>query len=371
MKKVSIIFSLILLSIIASCGGGKTESKFNTNIAVEYAEADTAILIQINPKSAMPIDTLYFTDNRANYGFDIDTPGFYSLIFNNKKATTLFLEKGDDISIKSSENEKENFVIKGSETSQRIEQLFYYQEEYQKKLKEMTEASQADMMNLNRDSFMLAVGSVDRGFKKQLRSFIEEKPNSPAALLAIYQGNREGLVFDLFQDVELFESVHKNISEAKPALKSHLDFLKKNIDKTIAPNFTLPDTKGKQVSLKEYEGNWIFVDFWASWCKPCRAQNPELVKIHKEFPDLKMVSVSLDGLPNQKDPKKEWLKAIKKDKLSWVNLSDLKGGNTEVVRLYEFQSIPMKVLINPQGKIVLRNGSLETFRSKLNEAFNK
>lgn len=205
---------------------------------------------------------------------------------------------------------------------------------------------------------------------------MDEKPGSPMNLLLFKQtypavGN---LIGWNPENMKIYDKVSEAMSKQHPTspiiatLKDQIVSLKGEqaiIGKQIAPDINLPDVNGNSKKLSDLRGNYVLIDFWASWCKPCRQENPNVVRLYNEFKNKKFTvfSVSLD------DKKDKWKEAIQKDNLSWPNhVSDLKGWQSSVVSLYGFSGIPHTVLINPEGKIIgigLRGGTLEW---KLREA---
>ena len=130
-----------------------------------------------------------------------------------------------------------------------------------------------------------------------------------------------------------------------------------------APEITLPDTEGNTVKLSSYRGKYVLVDFWASWCGPCRQENPNVVEAFKKYSNknFTILGVSLDL------KKAAWEKAIVADNLNWTHVSDLKQWSSIVVPLYGIEGIPFNVLINPEGKVIAENLRGEALDQKLSE----
>ena len=135
-----------------------------------------------------------------------------------------------------------------------------------------------------------------------------------------------------------------------------------------APNFTAPDPNGKMISLNEIKGKVTIIDFWASWCGPCRRENPNVVKTYNKYHDkgLEIISVSLDRA-GQKD---KWLKAIEDDKLTWHHVSNLNYFNDPVAKQYNIQSIPSTYILDSEGKIAAKNLRGKALEGKVAELLN-
>ena len=131
----------------------------------------------------------------------------------------------------------------------------------------------------------------------------------------------------------------------------------------VAPDFTLQTPEGEDVALYDVKGKLKIIDFWASWCGPCRMENPNMVKLYAEFKDkgLSVISVSLD------EKKDKWVEAIKKDGLTWLHLSDLKGWQGDVIKKYNIDAVPTIFVLDENNRIIAKNLRGEKLKAFVSE----
>ena len=198
---------------------------------------------------------------------------------------------------------------------------------------------------------------IERGLQEKMKDvaadFVRNSPDSWYALYRIYSDVVPREDADAGQAMlDLFSQRLKESKLGKER-QARIDALKAVSVGAIAPLFTQNDPDGNPVNLSDFRGQWLLIDFWASWCGPCRAENPHVVEAYNQYKDkgFTILGVSLD----QPDARDKWLKAIEDDHLTWAQVSDLQYWNNEAAKLYAVSAIPANFLLSPEGVIVAKN----------------
>lgn len=212
----------------------------------------------------------------------------------------------------------------------------------------------------------------------EIKTVLNNTQNKLDSLLSGYRESVLGAYIYLNQlpkdaNLSILKQAYENLAdlakdtEPGKILAARIAKIEKTTVSAVAPNFTLPTPDGTEFSLYDLKGKIKLIDFWASWCGPCRLENPNMVKLYADYKDkgLNILSVSLD------ERKAAWVKAIEKDGLSWVQVSSLEGWNSEVLKLYNIEAVPTILILDENNKIIGKNLRAEVLRAFVAERLDK
>ena len=371
---MKLIFKLLILISIISCSPNQQNYFI---VEGETNRVGDAILLKISPTSSN-IDTTSIKNGKFSFKKSINEEELFRLKFYDGSSVDLLANIGETINITFKEDDLAISGSKGSEKlielNDKLFELLTFRDSITRELQGLSRDENYEQTMLEyREQFLDKLEI----HQKYLQNFIELNKNSKTCLMALFQTyGSSSPVLTVDEHLEDFEKVLANLklnfpkSDHIPLLEQEITALKPLSHGQIAPEFTLPDINKNPVSVSDFKGKVLLIDFWASWCKPCRIENPKLVKLYKKYSNLgfEILSVSLDGTARQKEPKKAWIDAINDDNLNdWIHVSELKGWNTHVREIYNLNSIPYTVLINKAGQIVAKNIKGNRLETKIQE----
>jgi len=197
-------------------------------------------------------------------------------------------------------------------------------------------------------------------------AFASKNPNSIFAVDALIDAANKRKLSEI---EPLFLKLSEEVRQLTNARQLEARFLAEKSVKigNKAPDFSQPDTNGKLIKVSDFKGQYVLIDFWASWCSPCRAENPILLKAYNKYKSkgLEVLAVSLDDTKGRN----AWLKAIKEDGLPWIHVADLKGWSNEAAVLYGVRAVPQNYLVDPKGNIVAINIKGDLLHQELAKIF--
>ncbi len=372
MKKFLILFAGMLL--IASCGNKKTKKDANVIIEGTVAGVDQPVVKLIKYEGTKPVvlDSTKVKEGHFELRAKVDKPELaYLTIDGIPSDLPLILEKDSTINVDVDIQHMRNSSVLSTGLNKKLYDYFDELKLYadkQQKLAKLYQAAENKATEEEKTKIINRYYNIDDERHEFEYKFIEQNKDNLVGAMVF-----EKLAFDRVEPnynklKELYETFPDDIKEM-PNVKSAIKIVNEKAAVSVgskAPDFSAPTPDGKMLSLKDAMGKVTVIDFWASWCHPCRAENPYVVEIYKKYhpKGLNIIGVSLDK-PGQKDA---WVKAIKDDHLDWYHVSNLQYWNDPIARkLYHVESIPQTFILDKNGIIRAKNLRRDRLEAKIKE----
>lgn len=371
MKKLLLFASIT--AMLMSCNK-KSENEYTITGTVDGIENGKMVFLEKNDEMGLKaIDTVKVKDGKFKFVGNATEPKSHFIQVESIKGKVHFILENGDINVIVYKDSTFASKVSGTYNNDQLVEFNSVGKKIQEKMMAFQNQNQAVMQNAQQQNDTVTINKLRKEFgvfqkelQTQAETYMATHPKSYITLLLIGAtiNQADANVKEIEKSFNALSSDLKNTDEGKEIEK----ILKKLTDVEIgemAPEFSGPNPEGKIVSLKESLGKVTIIDFWASWCNPCRVENPNIVALYNEFHSqgLNIIGVSLD----KEEEAKKWKEAIEKDKLTWNQVSNLKFWEDPIALRYGIKSIPQMFILDATGKIVAKDLRGDALKAKVQE----